>query len=115
VESWRRLVKDFPLVRESAHTWFLSCPPLLESKEQERESPKGCEKEIWDEDKSKATVVFIAMEHRNATVTCVLLTPAHPLECVASRIVHHAPVIQTVKKMIQLFKERCTEDVIVMQ
>jgi hypothetical protein len=34
---------------------------------------------------------------------------AHPLKCVVSRIVHHTPVIQTVKQTVQLFKERYTK------
>jgi hypothetical protein len=31
-------VKDFPQQRESVGTWYLSCPPLLASQEQERET-----------------------------------------------------------------------------
>jgi hypothetical protein len=30
----------------------------------------------------------------------VLLIPAHPLECVILRTVHHVPVIQTVKQIV---------------
>jgi hypothetical protein len=36
-ESWRRWPQDFPPWRESALAWYLSCPPLLEIKEQEKE------------------------------------------------------------------------------
>jgi hypothetical protein len=53
------------------------------------------------------------VKHRAATVINVLLTSTHPLNCVASRIVHHAPVIQTVKQTVQLFRKRYTEDVTV--
>jgi hypothetical protein len=33
----------------------------------------------------------------------------------ALKNMHHAPVIQMVKKMIQLFRKRCIEDVMVVQ
>jgi hypothetical protein len=55
------------------------------------------------------------MKHRAATVMGVLLTPLHPLECVASRTVHHVPVIQAVKQIVQLFRKRYTEDVTALQ
>jgi hypothetical protein len=55
------------------------------------------------------------MKHHVATVMDVLLTPVHPLKCVALRIVHRAPVIQTVKQTVALFRKRYTEDVTVMQ
>jgi hypothetical protein len=45
----------------------------------------------------------------------ILLVHAHPLECVALRTVHCAPVIQTVKQTVQVFRERYTEDVMAMQ
>jgi hypothetical protein len=52
---------------------------------------------------------------RAAPVTGVVSFSAPTVNSNASRIVHHALVIQTVKKMIQLFRERCTEDVMVVQ
>jgi hypothetical protein len=55
------------------------------------------------------------MKHRATTVMGVLLTPAHPLKCVASRTVYHASVIQTVKQTVQLFRKMYTEDVTVVQ
>jgi hypothetical protein len=49
------------------------------------------------------------------TVTCIVLVHAHPLECITSRTVHHASVIQMVKQTIQLFCKIYTEDVMVVQ
>jgi hypothetical protein len=37
------------------------------------------------------------------------LIPARPLEGTVSGTVHHAPIIQAVKQIVQLFKERYTE------
>jgi hypothetical protein len=37
-ESWRRWAMDFPLRRDIVGAWYLSCPPLLVSREQERET-----------------------------------------------------------------------------
>jgi hypothetical protein len=45
------------------------------------------------------------MKHRATTVMDVLLTPTHPLKCVASITVHHVSVTQTVKQNVQLFKK----------
>jgi hypothetical protein len=45
----------------------------------------------------------------------ILLTPVNPLKSIALRTVHHVPVIQTVKQMVQLFRKRYTEDVTVVQ
>jgi hypothetical protein len=46
MESWRRWVENVPLWRESILSWWLSCPPLLKSREQERErNPKQEEDE----------------------------------------------------------------------
>jgi hypothetical protein len=50
-----------------------------------------------------------------ATVTGILLVHAHPLECVALRTMHRAPVIQTAKQTVQLFSKRYTEDVTAVQ
>jgi hypothetical protein len=55
------------------------------------------------------------MKRRGATIIVVFLTPAHPIKCVASRIMHRAPVIQTVKQTDQLFRKRYIEGVMVMQ
>jgi hypothetical protein len=55
------------------------------------------------------------MKHHTATVICVLSTPTHPLKCVASRIVHHVPIIQMVKQTVQLFRKKYIEDVTVVQ
>jgi hypothetical protein len=49
--------------------------------------------------------------HHAIPVTGVISFTASAVKTDASRIVHHAPVIQTIKKMIQLFRERCIEDV----
>jgi hypothetical protein len=46
------------------------------------------------------------VKHHVATVMGVILVPTRPLKCVISKTVHHAPVIQTVKQIVQLFKER---------
>jgi hypothetical protein len=37
-ESWCRWVMDFPLQREGMGAWYLYCPTLLASREQERET-----------------------------------------------------------------------------
>jgi PHP family Zn ribbon phosphoesterase len=50
-----------------------------------------------------------------ATITDVVLIQAHPLKHVISRTVHRASVIQTVKQIVQLFRKRYTEDVMVVQ
>jgi hypothetical protein len=55
------------------------------------------------------------MKRRAATIIGVFLTPAHPLKCVASRIMHRAPVIQTVKQTDQLFRKMYIEDVTIVQ
>jgi hypothetical protein len=39
----------------------------------------------------------------------IILIPTHPLEHVILKIVHHETVIQTVKQIVQLFRERYTE------
>jgi hypothetical protein len=50
-----------------------------------------------------------------ATVTGILLVHAYPPECVALRIMHRAPVIQTANQTVQLFSKRYTEDVTAVQ
>jgi phage tail sheath protein FI len=49
------------------------------------------------------------MKHRVATVMSVDLVPVRPLECIILRIVHRATVVQMVKQIVQLFRERYTE------
>jgi hypothetical protein len=55
------------------------------------------------------------VKYRAATVMGVILTPAHPLKCVALKIVHGTAVIQMVKQTVQLLTKRYTEDVTVVQ
>jgi hypothetical protein len=43
-----------------------------------------------------------------ATVSGVISIPAPSIECVTSRTVCHALVIQTVKEIVQLIRERYT-------
>jgi hypothetical protein len=43
------------------------------------------------------------MKHHDVVVMAVVLIHAHPLKCIASGTVHHAPVIQIVKQIVQLF------------
>jgi hypothetical protein len=49
------------------------------------------------------------VKHRGGTTMGVISIPAHPLQCVVLKIVRSASVIQTVKKPIQLFKEKYKE------
>jgi hypothetical protein len=53
--------------------------------------------------------IFIACEASHSYSNGVILVPVHPLECVVSRIMHHAPIAQTVKQTIQLFRKRYTK------
>jgi ABC-type antimicrobial peptide transport system permease subunit len=46
------------------------------------------------------------VKRHTAIVMGVILIPTHPLECVVSRTAHRVPVIQTVKQIVQLFRER---------
>jgi hypothetical protein len=46
------------------------------------------------------------VKRRVATIMGIVLVPTRPLKCVVSRTMHRAPVIQTVKQTIQLFRER---------
>jgi hypothetical protein len=39
VEFWHHRAEDFPLQRESIHTWCISCPPSVVSRQQEIEEP----------------------------------------------------------------------------
>jgi hypothetical protein len=55
------------------------------------------------------------MKRRAATVTAVVLIQVHPLKHVVSRAVHRASVIQIGKQVVQLFRERYTEDMTVVQ
>jgi hypothetical protein len=52
------------------------------------------------------------MKRRGATIIVAVI---NPIKCVASRIMHRAPVIQTVKQTDQLFRKRYIEGVMVMQ
>jgi hypothetical protein len=51
------------------------------------------------------------VKHHAATVMGVLSTPTCPLERVALRTMYHTLVIQ----MVQLYRKRYTEDVMIMQ
>jgi hypothetical protein len=44
-----------------------------------------------------------------AIVMGVVVVPTCPRECIISRTVHHATVIQMVKQAVQLFRERYIE------
>jgi hypothetical protein len=55
------------------------------------------------------------MKRRAAIVTAVVLIQVHPLKHVVSRVVHRASVIQIGKQVVQLFRERYTEDMTVVQ
>jgi hypothetical protein len=49
------------------------------------------------------------VKRRTTTVMSVLLAPAQLLKCTISRTVYHTSVIQTIKQVVQLFRERYTE------
>jgi hypothetical protein len=53
--------------------------------------------------------IFIVVKCHDDTVMGVVLIHVCPLACIALKTVHRAPVIQTDKQTIQLFRERYTE------
>jgi hypothetical protein len=53
------------------------------------------------------------MKRHSTTVMSVISIPARPLESVALKTMYHALVIETVKQIIQLFRERYTKTCIV--
>jgi hypothetical protein len=73
------------------------------------ENPKQESKGMRDDYQRKMKEIFIAVKHRSAIVMGIVLIPARSLVHVALKIMHHAPIVQTVKQTIQLFRERYTE------
>jgi hypothetical protein len=49
------------------------------------------------------------VKRRVAIVIGIVLVPVRSLEYVVSRTIHRVLVIQTVKQIVQLFRERYTE------
>jgi hypothetical protein len=49
------------------------------------------------------------MKCHAATVMDIILVPARPLKCVILRTMHRAPIIQTAKQTVKLFRERYTK------
>jgi hypothetical protein len=62
-------------------------------------------KGMRDDYQCKTKKIFVAVKHHGATVMDVVSILAHA----ALKTVHHAPVVQTVKQIIQLFREWYTE------
>jgi hypothetical protein len=87
--------------------------PLLSSivakRRRREENRKQESKGMQDGYKRKTKEIFLAMEHRGAIVTGIISFPVRPLVHVALKTVHHAPVIQADKQIVQLFRERYTE------
>jgi hypothetical protein len=50
--------------------------------------------------------IFIVVKHHDATVMNVISIPMCPLAHITLKIVYCAPVVQTVKQTVQLFRER---------
>jgi hypothetical protein len=53
--------------------------------------------------------VFTTVRPHCVTVTDAVLIPTCTLACVALKIMHRVPVIQTVKQIAQLFREMYAE------
>jgi hypothetical protein len=88
--------------------------PLLSSIVREQKArkvnPKREKREgMRDGYQRKMKEIFTALKRRAATVMGVILAPTRLLERAILRAVHHAPVIQTVKQTVKLFKKRYTE------
>jgi hypothetical protein len=97
-----------PSLEGEQESLVLTCLPSW-LREGERKTIRGKSKGMRDGYQRKIKEIFTVVKHRGATVMGVVSILMHPLAHVTLKIMHHVPVIQANKQIVQLFRERYTE------